>query len=573
MALSDVTVTFNLTQLLGEAFDARRTRAYVKTNVANGTLMDTSTGEIRLGDQKVTVGDDGTGEFTTWAPGADGNPTSWQTSLVVEYPRTGQRDRTVRTFGPYTITASADLADLEEEQAVPAEYLTQVTDELQTYSDAAASSATAAQTARTGAEAARDEAQALVLSDLGTTDGQTRALIENPLSQTASALSASIDDAAVSASRYENLLALAAPQADSAPWLVCPPGATFAASAAAAWYTANAATFMRFSIGRRRTFRYVNLQVGTQSGNIEVGVVRLRPGNVSGGVNYERVAWSGSIACPASGAQRIDLGYFVLPPGEYALYLWCDNTTAAFLHGLASGFASTRLLFTNTGATPPGSSAAIGTISATTRWLSGITLESAPLPISLLGDSITANDTAAPGGAGSWFSRADQATGYRFYGETTNNGVPGERTDQILARAAAAFSGKRYATILAGTNDIGQSVAAATIIANLDSLYDAAVSAGLQAFAVCTIPPRSADTAGAPLSASQKAAWIEVNAWIRSHVSDYPGAQLIDWGTALSVAGDPTAPNPSLFTDYVHPNSAGATVMAARVAPVIAKWA
>lgn len=178
MALSDVTVTFNLTQLLGEAFDARRTRAYVKTNVANGTLMDTSTGEIRLGDQKVTVGDDGTGSFTTWAPGADGNPTSWQTSLVVEYPRTGQRDRTVRTFGPYTITASVDLADLEEEQAVPAEYLTTVTAQLDTYV--------------TEAEAARDAA--VDISNIAVPDDVVSTLIEGtggagPL--TRSALSAS----------------------------------------------------------------------------------------------------------------------------------------------------------------------------------------------------------------------------------------------------------------------------------------------------------------------------------------------------------------------------------------------
>lgn len=178
MALSDVTVTFNLTQLLGEAFDARRTRAYVKTNVANGTLMDTSTGEIRLGDQKVTVGDDGSGSFTTWAPGADGNPTSWQTSLVVEYPRTGQRDRTVRTFGPYTITASVDLADLEEEQAVPAEYLTTVTAQLDTYV--------------TEAEAARDAA--VDISNIAVPDDVVSTLIEGtggagPL--TRSALSAS----------------------------------------------------------------------------------------------------------------------------------------------------------------------------------------------------------------------------------------------------------------------------------------------------------------------------------------------------------------------------------------------
>ena len=40
------------------------------------------------------------------------------------------------------------------------------------------------------AETARTAAEALVISDLGTTDGQTRALIEAPASQTAVALSA-----------------------------------------------------------------------------------------------------------------------------------------------------------------------------------------------------------------------------------------------------------------------------------------------------------------------------------------------------------------------------------------------
>lgn len=138
MALTDVTISFDLSQLLGGDFDTRRTKAYVTTNVENGTLMDTSTGETRLGDQTVTINSDGTGEFTTWAIGADGNPISWQTTLVVDYPRTGQRDRQTRRFGPYTIEASHDgdnITDLEEEQAVPAEYLTQVTEALQEYVD------------------------------------------------------------------------------------------------------------------------------------------------------------------------------------------------------------------------------------------------------------------------------------------------------------------------------------------------------------------------------------------------------------------------------------------------------
>ena len=68
---------------------------------------------------------------------------------------------------------------------------TQAVEDAEAQATAAQTARTGAETARTGAEAARDEAEALVLSDLGTTDGQTRALIENPNSQTASALSAS----------------------------------------------------------------------------------------------------------------------------------------------------------------------------------------------------------------------------------------------------------------------------------------------------------------------------------------------------------------------------------------------
>lgn len=53
MALAESTISFDLNQILGADFDPRRTKAYVATNVANDTLMDTSTGETRLGDQAV----------------------------------------------------------------------------------------------------------------------------------------------------------------------------------------------------------------------------------------------------------------------------------------------------------------------------------------------------------------------------------------------------------------------------------------------------------------------------------------------------------------------------------------
>jgi hypothetical protein len=252
MSLSDVIASFDLHEIIGGDFDARRTKAYVTTNVVNGTLMDTSTGETRLGDQAVTIAADGTGTITTWAPGADGNPISWQTSLVVDYPRAGHRDRVRRTFGPYTITGTSKtvtnkaltsnvatittsaahglvvgntvtiagvdatfngtytltavtadtvsyaktasnvtsvaatgtltspnikLTSLEEEQAVPAEYLTQVTATLDTYVAAAQTAETNAETAQAAAEAAL--AATVDISGIATPDALVEDLVLN----------------------------------------------------------------------------------------------------------------------------------------------------------------------------------------------------------------------------------------------------------------------------------------------------------------------------------------------------------------------------------------------------------
>lgn len=193
MALSTGTLSGDLADLLGNDFDSRRTKVWITTNVPGDTLVDKDGNKVRLGSGVIPFAADGTFSASVWLPGADGNPTSWQTYVNVSYPDPGSRSRVLRAFGPFTITASSNLADLIAEQEVPPTYLSAVTAQLDTYVDAAEGHATAAQTARVGAEAARDEAQALVLSDLGTTDGQTRALIENPASQTSAALTASTD--------------------------------------------------------------------------------------------------------------------------------------------------------------------------------------------------------------------------------------------------------------------------------------------------------------------------------------------------------------------------------------------
>lgn len=193
MALATATITFDLSDMLGVDFDPRRTKVWIDTNIANDTVIDTDGNQIRLGSGNVTLAADGTGTFTTWVPGAGSNPETWQTSVHIDYADRNQpRGRTSRTFGPFTITASANLADLEDEQAVPAEYLTTVTELLDTYVDSASASATSSAASATSAAASAVLADSYIVADLNTSDGQMEALIESPSSLTSVALASTI---------------------------------------------------------------------------------------------------------------------------------------------------------------------------------------------------------------------------------------------------------------------------------------------------------------------------------------------------------------------------------------------
>lgn len=154
MALSTATVTFDISDQLGNDFDPRRTKVWVTTNVPGDTIVDTTGNQIRLGSGNVTVNADGTGSIVVWVPGAGSNPDSWQTTIHVDYPdRNEPRGRGVVAFGPFTITTNTDLADLVEEQAVPPTYLTTVTETLDGYVDSASAAATAAAASATSAAA------------------------------------------------------------------------------------------------------------------------------------------------------------------------------------------------------------------------------------------------------------------------------------------------------------------------------------------------------------------------------------------------------------------------------------
>lgn len=92
----------------------------------------------------------------------------------------------------------------------------------------------------------------------------------------------------------------------------------------ATWPAVNRALFMRFYLPIVTPLRYANWVVSTQSGNVQVGVVSL---SGTDRTTYTRVMNSGVIACPAAGNIRTDLGLTLLQSGDYAMFLWADNTT------------------------------------------------------------------------------------------------------------------------------------------------------------------------------------------------------------------------------------------------------
>lgn len=165
MPLSTATITLDLEDKIGDNFDPRRVKVWVTTNAE--TIVDTDGNKIRIGSGNVTINADGTASADVWVPGVGSNPASWQTTFHVDYvDRNTRTGRKVQSFGPFTITASGDLADLIEEQAVPPEYAGQIVAEM---------------------EALRDETAAI--SGLTGEDDAVAYLVENP-SATKDALSA-----------------------------------------------------------------------------------------------------------------------------------------------------------------------------------------------------------------------------------------------------------------------------------------------------------------------------------------------------------------------------------------------
>lgn len=202
----------------------------------------------------------------------------------------------------------------------------------------------------------------------------------------------------------------------------------------------------------------------------------------------------------------------------------------------------------------------------------------APAPIAMIqkitivamGDSTTAGTPgwksrveAPPDGAG------DETSQYAWWlmqarpdWEVVNQGVNGERSDQILARFDRDVLARRprVVVIIAGVNDVYQGRPAAHVIEQLAAMYDRAKRAGIPVVAGTIIPY---DTATPDQNARMRA----VNEWIRTTAAADPSIAYVDTRAAAAAAGDPDRLVES--PDGLHPSPAGYRRMADAIRPVI----
>jgi lysophospholipase L1-like esterase len=143
-----------------------------------------------------------------------------------------------------------------------------------------------------------------------------------------------------------------------------------------------------------------------------------------------------------------------------------------------------------------------------------------------------------------------------------------QATRELLATAPARPI--EYATVLAGTNDVGYELPLATSQANLTAIYDLLVEHGITPI-LCTLPPRNR-VEGQPseIVLHQRNATILLNQWI-AHTAEVNGWPLVDLYSAL-VDPETGEYKPGLNSDFLHQNSAGAQAMGQALAGALAGY-
>jgi lysophospholipase L1-like esterase len=192
------------------------------------------------------------------------------------------------------------------------------------------------------------------------------------------------------------------------------------------------------------------------------------------------------------------------------------------------------------------------------------------LTIVAIGDSTTAGTPgyrspleAPPRGAGNpeshypyWLMKAHPEW------RVLNRGINGQRSDQIRARFEQDAAGDKpeVVVIIAGVNDVYQGLSAEGIIRELETMYDAALTAGIAVVAGSILPYNSATP---PQNERMRA----VNDWIRAYAARHAGVVFCDTRAAVAAPEHPDRLVSS--ADGLHPSPEGYRLLAEALEPAI----
>ena len=192
------------------------------------------------------------------------------------------------------------------------------------------------------------------------------------------------------------------------------------------------------------------------------------------------------------------------------------------------------------------------------------------ITIVAIGDSTTAGTPgwksrleAPPAGAG------DQTSQYPYWlmqahpdWNVVNQGVNGERSDQILARfdRDAIALKPAVVVIIAGVNDVYQGRSTKQVIDQLAAMYGRAKAAGIPVVAGTIIPYNTA-------TAEQNARMHEINAWIAKAAAADPAIDYVD--TRAAAASKDSLDRLFESPDELHPSPNGYRRMADAIRPAL----
>jgi lysophospholipase L1-like esterase len=186
-----------------------------------------------------------------------------------------------------------------------------------------------------------------------------------------------------------------------------------------------------------------------------------------------------------------------------------------------------------------------------TRSLLPASARSIGYKVGFCGDSITNGANSSNASVFSFRAIARKLLGYRVSSSSVNGGVPGDRSDQLLARLDGIIAqGVQMLSVMIGTNDAA-SVPLTTYQANIKAMKAKADAAGLPIM-FCLVPPRGSSS----VSDTTKKNINAYNIWLRFWTAQN-GIPLADTFSALV---DPATG--LMDTDYdsgdgTHPNNTG----------------